>query len=154
MSAFHHTLPSPLGPLLAEADTTGNLVRLGFEAAPPPGSASNAAAFERLGALLARYFIREPIQFDIPLAPSCTPFQQGVWAALREIPHGHTWSYTQLANRVGSNARAVGQANGKNPIAILIPCHRVIGNDGSLVGYAGGLQRKRALLVLEGRLLC
>lgn len=154
MSAFHHSLPSPLGPLLAESDAAGNLVRLGFDAAPPSTSTPNAAAFARLAALLERYFCREPVQFDIPLAPAGTPFQQQVWAALREIPQGHTWSYTQLAARVGSNARAVGQANGRNPIAILVPCHRVIGNDGSLVGYAGGLQRKRALLVLEGRLLC
>ncbi len=154
MSGFHHPLPSPLGPLLAECDATGRLTRLGFDAIPPRDSTADAGAFAALAEQLRRYFSREPVEFDVPLAPAGTAFQLQVWTVLREIPHGHTWSYTQLAARVGSNPRAVGQANGRNPIAILVPCHRVVGATGDLVGYAGGLDRKRALLVLEGRLLC
>ena len=87
----------------------------------------------------------------LPLAPAGTEFQRRVWSALRLIPYGQTWSYGQLARQVGSVAasRAVGLANGKNPIALIIPCHRVIGSDGSLTGYGGGLDRKRFLLDLE-----
>ena len=86
--------------------------------------------------------------FDLPLAPRGTPFQQRVWAELRRIPHGATISYGELARRVGEPraSRAVGAANGRNPIAIVVPCHRVVGADGSLTGYAGGLDRKRWLL--------
>ena len=89
-----------------------------------------------------------------PLAPAGTPFQQRVWAALQEIPYGTTWSYGQLAARIGNAgaARAVGLANNRNPIAIIIPCHRVIGADGSLVGYGGGLPMKEWLLEHEGAL--
>jgi methylated-DNA-[protein]-cysteine S-methyltransferase len=89
----------------------------------------------------------------LAVAPAGTPFQQRVWAALREIPAGRTWSYAQLAERVGSVARAVGAANGANLVGIVIPCHRVIGADGGLVGYAGGLEAKRWLLRHEGGLL-
>ena len=90
--------------------------------------------------------------FDLPLAPQGTPFQQRVWAALREIPYGQTRSYRELALAARSprGYRAVGMANHRNPISILIPCHRVVGADGSLTGYAGGLELKRKLLELEG----
>jgi methylated-DNA-[protein]-cysteine S-methyltransferase len=89
--------------------------------------------------------------FDFPLAPQGTPFQQQVWRALCDIPYGETTSYGELARRIGNpNAvRAVGLANGSNPIAIIIPCHRVIGSNGSLTGYGGGLPIKKALLALE-----
>ncbi len=89
--------------------------------------------------------------FDLPLAAQGTPFQRLVWDALREIPYGETISYGELARRIGqSNAsRAVGLANGKNPISIVVPCHRVIGSSGKLVGYGGGLARKQTLLELE-----
>jgi len=100
---------------------------------------------------LDAYFAGELTRFDLPLAPRGSEFQQRVWAALQEIPYGRTESYGELAERIGSpgGARAVGLANGKNPIGIIIPCHRVVGADGSLTGYGGGLERKKQLLDLE-----
>jgi len=103
-------------------------------------------------AQLAAYFARERRDFDLPLAPRGSQFQQQVWAQLRMIGYGQTASYGEIARRMGrTNAasRAVGLANGSNPIPIVIPCHRVIGADGSLTGYAGGVQRKQTLLELE-----
>ena len=92
--------------------------------------------------------------FDLPISPRVgTPFQRRVWAALARIPFGVTWSYARLAEETGSVARAVGSANGANPLSIIVPCHRVIGADGSLTGYAGGLPRKRWLLAHEGAAL-
>ena len=101
---------------------------------------------------LDAYFQGRRRTFAVPLAPAGTPFQQRVWAELREIPFGATASYGEIAARIGNPraCRAVGMANHRNPIAILIPCHRVVGRSGSLVGYAGGLDIKRALLELEG----
>ena len=100
---------------------------------------------------LDEFLAAERTTFDLPLAPRGTVFQQEVWAALRAIPYGSTSTYAQLAVAVGRPAavRAVGQANGRNPIAIVVPCHRVVGADGSLTGYAGGTPRKAALLDLE-----
>ena len=100
---------------------------------------------------LDAYFAGELTRFDLPLAPHGSEFQRRVWAALQEIPYGRTESYGELAERIGSpgGARAVGLANGKNPIGIIIPCHRVVGADGSLTGYGGGLDRKKQLLDLE-----
>ncbi|HEY5178595.1 MAG TPA: methylated-DNA--[protein]-cysteine S-methyltransferase [Dermatophilaceae bacterium] len=100
---------------------------------------------------LDAYFAGELTRFDLPLAPHGSEFQRRVWAALQEIPYGRTESYGELAGRIGSpgGARAVGLANGKNPIGIIIPCHRVVGADGSLTGYGGGLDRKKQLLDLE-----
>ncbi|MBO0838982.1 MAG: methylated-DNA--[protein]-cysteine S-methyltransferase, partial [Actinobacteria bacterium] len=102
---------------------------------------------------LDAYFAGELTEFSLPLAPAGTQFQRQVWAALQQIPYGQTWSYGQLAEKIGNPAavRAVGLANGRNPIAVVIPCHRVIGADGSLTGYGGGLDRKRFLLDLEAR---
>ena len=97
------------------------------------------------------YFTGELTEFDLPLAPTGTPFQSRVWAGLREIPYGVTLTYGELARRIGqpTASRAVGLANGKNPLSIIVPCHRVIGSDGSMTGYGGGLERKRFLLALE-----
>jgi len=105
------------------------------------------AAREQLGA----YFAGERSGFDLALMMDGTPFQQAVWAALREIPYGETTSYGALARRLGAPdaARAVGLANGRNPISVIVPCHRVIGANGSLTGFGGGLERKRLLLELE-----
>ena len=119
----------------------GELDRRGREAEPFMSAADQLDA----------YFAGQRTCFDLPLAPCGSEFQQRVWAALQEIPYGETESYGELATRIGSPgaARAVGLANGKNPIGIVIPCHRVVGSDGSLTGYGGGLDAKRALLDLE-----
>jgi methylated-DNA-[protein]-cysteine S-methyltransferase len=110
-------------------------------------------AFAALRAQLASYFAGELQSFDLPLAPSGTPFQQSVWTALRAIPYGETRSYRDLAQAIGNPAavRAVGLANGRNPLPIIVPCHRVIGSDGSLTGFGGGITTKRFLLDLEAR---
>ena len=104
---------------------------------------------------LDEYFAGTRREFDLPLAPDGTPFQLRVWQALQTIPYGGTWSYRELAAAVGNvqAVRAVGLANGRNPLPIVIPCHRVIGSDGSLTGYGGGLPTKRSLLALEHRVL-
>jgi methylated-DNA-[protein]-cysteine S-methyltransferase len=101
---------------------------------------------------LGEYFSGKRRKFDIPLNPSGTEFQQAVWEALLSIPYGETRSYKQVAEMVGNpkGSRAVGMANNKNPISIIIPCHRVIGSNGALIGYAGGLDMKKGLLELEG----
>lgn len=108
----------------------------------------------RAAAQLAEYFAGERAEFDIPLAPRGTGFQRLVWAALEQIPFGETRSYGELAAGLGrpSASRAVGAANGKNPISILVPCHRVIAGSGALTGYAGGLAAKRWLLAHEARM--
>lgn len=145
----HDLIPSPLGPLLATFTPAG-LCSLAFGEPPPAGPAAEHAALRRW---LLAYWAGCPPPLDLALDPQVTPFQRRVHAALLEIPFGHTWSYSALAARVGSNPRAVGQANGANPLAIVVPCHRVLGVDGALVGYAGGLERKLALLRHEGAVL-
>jgi methylated-DNA-[protein]-cysteine S-methyltransferase len=154
----HVTVPSPIGPLTLVAED-GKLTGLYLDSqqhrpghdtlgtAGDPAAEPFAAATAQLGA----YFAGQLTAFDLPLAPAGTEFQRRVWAALQTIPYGQTWSYGQLARQIGSAAasRAVGLANGKNPIALVIPCHRVIGSDGTLTGYGGGLDRKRFLLELE-----
>lgn len=100
---------------------------------------------------LSEYFAGEREMFDVPVSPRGTDFQRLVWDGLREIPYGQTWTYAQLARHIGqpTASRAVGLANGRNPVSIVVPCHRVVGSDGSLTGYGGGLDNKRALLDLE-----
>jgi methylated-DNA-[protein]-cysteine S-methyltransferase len=109
------------------------------------------AAFAEAHRQLTEYFAGARQRFDLELKPAGTPFQRRVWRALREIPPGRTATYGELADRLGrpGAARAVGAANGLNPISIVVPCHRLVGADGSLTGYAGGLERKRFLLELE-----
>ena len=104
---------------------------------------------------LGEYFAGERTGFDLPLAATGTEFERSVWAELERIPYGQMTSYGEIARRIGrpDRARAVGAANGRNPISIVVPCHRVIGADGSLTGYGGGLERKRFLLRLEGATL-
>jgi methylated-DNA-[protein]-cysteine S-methyltransferase len=140
-------IPSPLGPLYAEADDEGLtwLLTRHDRTAPADRDGRFAALTEQLDA----YFAGELTRFDVPLHPRGSEFERRVWDALTEIPYGETISYGELARRVGSVARAVGGANGRNPISIIVPCHRVIGADGSLTGYAGGLDNKRTLLDLE-----
>jgi methylated-DNA-[protein]-cysteine S-methyltransferase len=110
---------------------------------------------DRVEQQLLAYFSGDLDRFDLPLAPKGTPFQQKVWTALRSIPSGETQTYAAIAHQIGNPAavRAVGAANGANPIAIIIPCHRVIATNGTLHGYAGGLDRKRWLLDLETKSL-
>lgn len=157
-SRVHVTLPSPVGPLTLVAED-GQLTGLYMDAQRyRPGSDTFGTGgdpadtpFAAARQQLAAYFAGQLRSFDLPLAPAGTDFQRRVWSALRAIPYGTTWSYGELARHVGSAtaSRAVGLANGKNPIALVIPCHRVIGSDGSLTGYGGGLDRKRFLLELE-----
>ena len=156
----HVILPSPIGPLtlVAEARQLTALYMDAQQHRPDedslgvPGDADDAP-FATAARQLADYFAGQLTEFDLPLAPAGTPFQRRVWAALQTIPYGQTWSYAQLAEKIGqaTAVRAVGLANGRNPIALVIPCHRVIGSDGSLTGYGGGLDRKRFLLDLEAR---
>jgi methylated-DNA-[protein]-cysteine S-methyltransferase len=146
-------LQSPLGELVASGDGR-TLTGLAFGDtvnAPPAGWTRDNAAFADLAAQLKAYFTGQLATFELQLAPAGTPFQQRVWAALREIPYGATTTYGTLAARLGDPRamRAVGLANGRNPIAIVIPCHRVIGADGGLTGYGGGMHRKQWLLAHE-----
>ncbi len=122
----------------------------------PPGEAAPAdGPFAPVAEELAGYFAGTRQRFEVALATTGTPFQNQVWAALREIPFGRTTTYGAIATALGltHGARAVGLANGKNPVGIIVPCHRVIGRDGTLTGYAGGLDNKRKLLVHEGAIL-
>jgi methylated-DNA-[protein]-cysteine S-methyltransferase len=117
----------------------------------PTGASEDSDAFAEVRAQLSAYFEGKRRSFDLALAPRGTEFQRRVWRALAAIPYGTTTTYAALARSIGSpNAvRAVGAANGKNPLSIVVPCHRVIGKDGTLTGYAGGLSRKQRLLELE-----
>jgi methylated-DNA-[protein]-cysteine S-methyltransferase len=153
---------SPVGRLLLTTDGS-SLTRIFFEShrGGPAGWSGLDDPLHRdddhrvltcAASQLAEYFARQRREFDLPLAATGTPFQLRVWAALREIPYGCTTSYGQIAHRLGlppGASRAVGLANGANPISIVVPCHRVIGANGALTGYGGGLDRKRALLDLE-----
>jgi len=150
-------IESPVGKLLLAADAAGLRV-LSFEsskrAAPvEPDWREDRAPFVEAIRQLKAYFDGELREFDLPLAPEGTEFQLRVWDSLRMIPYGETISYGQLAQKIGNAkaVRAVGLANGSNPIPIIIPCHRVIGSDGGLTGFGGGLLNKRKLLALESR---
>lgn len=154
---FYTHTASPVGRLLLAGDATA-LHRLAFvEGRRPvaPGAEWIEAPEPFRDALrqLAAYFAGELTAFDLPLAPAGTPFQLAVWQGLRAIPYGRTVSYGELARRIGAPraVRAVGAANGQNPLAIVLPCHRVVGRDGRLTGYGGGLAVKDALLGLERR---
>jgi methylated-DNA-[protein]-cysteine S-methyltransferase len=149
-TTLYDTVDSPVGELLLVGDCDA-ITAVQMDGAPSPGWRRDAAVFRDAADQLRAYFAGELREFDLPLAPHGTPFQREVWAALREIPYGRTISYAELAAAVGrpGAARAVGAANGCNPIAIVIPCHRVIGAAGALTGYGGGLSRKRLLLDLE-----
>lgn len=141
---------SPLGPILLEEDG-GAVTGLRFCGQEVPAQGPVSPVLAQAAAQLAEYFAGQRQSFTVPLAPRGTPFQQEVWRALCAIPYGQTRSYGQLAAALGrpSAARAVGGACRCNPIWLMIPCHRVVGASGSLTGYAGGLERKKALLALE-----
>ena len=158
MISYTH-IPSPIGPLLLVGDNSKLCQILfasnGRSAAPQLDWRDNPAAFVEPIRQLRAYFAGDLEAFDLPISPQGTPFQQRVWRELCNIPYGETISYGQLATRIGNpNAsRAVGLANGSNPIPIVIPCHRVIGSNGKLTGYGGGLPIKEKLLALERRQL-
>lgn len=154
---FYSYMDSPIGRLLLAGDrhhlkvvgfSTGKLAR-----GADPDWERFDEPFRRVRAQLEQYFAGERKHFDLELAPDATPFQASVLAALREIPYGETRSYRDIAEQIGNPkaVRAVGGANGSNPIPIIIPCHRVIGSNGTLTGFGGGLDNKRFLLDLETR---
>lgn len=154
-AASRLVMDSPIGPLTLEGhDGALTAVHLG-----PPGEgvvttgpeAGDSGLLAEAVAQLDAYFAGERASFDLPVRSEGTDFQRRVWSTLTEIPYGRTWSYGEVAARIGTPqaSRAVGAACGRNPVAIVVPCHRVVGADGRLTGYGGGLARKRALLDLE-----
>ncbi len=148
-------MESPVGPLLVGGDEAGlRYVLFGkgrAEVKPEPGWRENRARVADAVGQLRAYFAGTLRRFDVALAPEGTPFQRRVWRELEKIPYGETISYGELARRIGTpnGSRAVGLANGANPISIIVPCHRVIGSTGKLTGYGGGLKTKEWLLALE-----
>jgi methylated-DNA-[protein]-cysteine S-methyltransferase len=156
LMTYYTCCESPIAPILLTSDGT-SLTCLYLVA--PHGPAidpgwvrrDDAAPFAETKRQLAAYFEGRLTEFDLPLAMAGTPFQKRVWDELQRIAYGDTISYGELARRIGqpSASRAVGLANGRNPIGIIVPCHRVIGTNGKLTGYGGGLPRKEALLALE-----
>ena len=155
MSICYTQIASPLGPLLLAGDDSGlrHVIFISEDQPPRPDPTwrKDTAPLTETIRQLQAYFAEELETFNLPLAPEGTPFQMEVWQALRDIPYGHTISYGELARRIGNPkaSRAVGLANGSNPIPIVIPCHRVIGSNGKLTGYGGGLPIKEKLLALE-----
>jgi methylated-DNA-[protein]-cysteine S-methyltransferase len=164
MTFYTTTVESPCGPLLCLVDETGAVVRIEFEngrdkqrlaremASRGARLVEDAERTAEVRRQLEEYFAGRRRTFDLPLAPDGTPFEKTVWEELRRIPFGETRSYAEIARAIGrpGAARAVGRANGANPIPVVVPCHRVIGADGSLTGFGGGLEAKAALLELEG----
>ena len=156
---YYSTFQSPVGPLLLAGSKAG-LLLVSFASGNRPKNVDpewrpDTTAFVEVVRQLQSYFAGERKNFDLALILEGTDFQKRVWTALRKIPYGETISYKELAEMIGSPraVRAVGAANGANPIPIIIPCHRVIGNDGSLTGFGGGLPLKKQLLELESRQL-
>ena len=150
-------LPSPIGTLRLLSNGT-QLTQIEFEGQHTEDNAKHSSdpVLQASVAQLESYFRGERRVFDLPLAASGTPFQHSVWTALSSIPYGELRSYRDIAQSIGKPAavRAVGAANGRNPLPIVVPCHRVIGSNGALTGFAGGLGVKRFLLALEGSLAC
>lgn len=159
MSVFYRHIDSPVGPLLIAGDDIG-VQLIEFHTPRHPFARGEEwregdnDVLQRLRVQLEEYFRGRRRSFDLPLSPQGTEFQRQVWWELANIPFGDTISYAQLALRIGrpTATRAVGAANGRNPIPIVLPCHRVIGADGSLTGFGGGLPTKQFLLQLEGAL--
>lgn len=159
MNLVSKHISSPVGPLLLGADDDFLcLIWFSTPRHPLPRSVAlesgDNAVLRETGAQLEAYFTGSLRSFDLPLRPVGTAFQREVWSTLAQIPYGQTWSYGDVARRIGKPqaVRAVGAANGRNPIPIVVPCHRVIGADGSLTGFGGGLPTKQFLLALEGAL--
>ncbi|EJL6924957.1 methylated-DNA--[protein]-cysteine S-methyltransferase [Vibrio alginolyticus] len=155
MKTFYTEMPSPLGTVTIQSNAEG-LLGIWFETCTTKPSVLGVRdeqhpVLRQAVTQLDEYFAGLRNEFDLPLAATGTDFQNQVWQALTTIPYGETWSYQDLANAIGNPkaVRAVGLANGKNPISIVVPCHRVIGKSGKLTGYAGGVERKQRLLALE-----
>ena len=143
-------IETPIGPVGIESNDDC-LTQVTFQARGRVGGIPRKGILAETARQLDAYFKKRLKAFDLPLAPRGTAFQLGVWDTLQKIPYGETWSYADLARRIGrpDAVRAVGAANGRNPLPIVIPCHRVIGSNGQLVGFGGGLPIKRWLLQLE-----
>lgn len=152
MAEYQTYYDSPRGPIRLVCSETG-VKEVSFVSETGHESTEQPDLIQQLKAQLKAYFEEKLQEFDLPLDPDGTEFQKRVWAELVKIPYGKTISYDDMARRLGDPKviRAAASANGKNPIGIIIPCHRVIGKNGSLVGYAGGLPNKRYLLDLENR---
>jgi methylated-DNA-[protein]-cysteine S-methyltransferase len=152
-TTYYATMPSPVGELLMTACDEGltGVYLPGEGLAPAPAWEHDPARFAECRRQLDEYFDGNRVTFSLPLAPPGTPFQHEVWKKLVEIEYGTTISYTELAQRVGrpNSQRAVGGANGRNPVCIIVPCHRVVGANGSLTGYSAGIDSKRWLLEFE-----
>lgn len=147
-TALYH---SPLGPIALTTDGEA-LTKLSFSPTDTIVPIETLPHLQSTCRWLDLYFSGHEPDFTPPLSLHCTAFQQRVWQALLEIPYGHTTTYGALARRIGCrSAQAIGQAVGRNPVAIIVPCHRVVGSDGSLVGYAYGVERKRYLLQIENK---
>ncbi len=148
-------IDSPVGPLtlVERAGALAGIYLTQHRHQPPLQGARDDRLLPEAQAQLAAYFTGDLTDFDLPLCVGGTAFQQQVWQALATIPYGQTWTYGQLADAIGNPraVRAVGLANGRNPVSIVVPCHRVVGANGSLTGYGGGLERKKWLLDHERR---
>jgi methylated-DNA-[protein]-cysteine S-methyltransferase len=144
-----HRVETPIGALWLAAADDGGLGSIAFHG--PPAATSDDAVLREAEDQLHAYFARQLRRFDLPLAPRGTEFQRRVWDAVTAVPYGATTTYAALAAAIGSPraSRAVGAANGRNPLPIVVPCHRVIGASGALTGYGGGLEVKQALLAHE-----
>ncbi len=147
---YYHTYNSPIGTLLIEA-TDNHITRLSFQQEERGREEQLTPLIRTAFEQLDEYFAGRRKTFDLPLLPEGTPFQEKVWKTLQTIPYGELWTYKDVALRIRQPraSRAVGMANNKNPIMIFIPCHRVIGTDGKLVGYAAGIDIKHKLLIME-----
>ena len=139
---------TPVGKLII-GEENGYITRITWKQLPKTYLTEETALIRRCKEQLEEYFKGERKVFDLPLAPKGTAFQQKVWKALLDIPYGETVTYGDVAKKLGSSARAVGSAVGRNPISLILPCHRVVGAKKQLTGYAGGLERKQYLLALE-----
>jgi methylated-DNA-[protein]-cysteine S-methyltransferase len=155
----HHIIPSPLGPLMLVADDADRLRGLylpGHRRGPalPPGQRETGGVIDHAASQLNEYFAGDRTVFDLSLVTAGSPLQERVWARLRSVPYATTITYGQIAADLGFSpgvSRAIGSANARNPLSIIVPCHRVVGVSGSLTGYAGGLAAKRYLLDHEAR---
>lgn len=150
---LHTLVDSPIGDLtlVAEDDHLVGLYLTGQRHLPRIDAPRSDRLLPRVKEQLTAYFAGQLQEFDVPIRLQGTAFQLQVWRALQAIPYGQTWSYGRIAEQIGrpTASRAVGLANGRNPISLVVPCHRVVGSDGKLVGYGGGLERKELLLALE-----